>query len=135
MSIIDLHPEDWPGLMTILSQSRALHEAFLRKKGWDLVLQQDFSEHTVSHDEFGSGIKSGRRTYMLRGGENPACEHGRSCMDEPQNQTQKAANTRQMAEQAIDLREKRFSCHWSGIARNNSVIPDLNHENECWAVI
>jgi hypothetical protein len=56
-------------------------------------------------------------------------------MDEAQNQTQKAANTRQMAEQAIDLREKRFSCHWSGIARNNSVIPDLNHENECWALI
>jgi hypothetical protein len=56
-------------------------------------------------------------------------------MEEPQNQTQKVANARHMTEQAMDLREKRFSCHWSGIARNNSVIPDLNHENECRAVI
>jgi hypothetical protein len=56
-------------------------------------------------------------------------------MEEPQNQTQKVANSRHMAEQAMDLREKRSACHGDGIARNITLIPDLNHENECRAVI
>jgi hypothetical protein len=35
----------------------------------------------------------------------------------------------------MDLREKRSACHGDGIARNITLIPDLNHENEFRAVI
>jgi hypothetical protein len=72
---------------------------------------------------------------MLRGGQNLAREHGRSGMEEVENQAQKVADSRHMAEQAMDLREKRFACHAEGIARNITLIPDLNHENKSPAVI
>jgi hypothetical protein len=56
-------------------------------------------------------------------------------MEEPKNKAQNAANARHMAEQAVNLREKRSACHRDGIARNITLIPDLNHENKCPAVI
>jgi hypothetical protein len=51
MSVGNFHPENVPGLMAVLSQARGLHEAFLRKKGRDLGLQQDFTGHTFIQDE------------------------------------------------------------------------------------
>jgi hypothetical protein len=72
---------------------------------------------------------------MLRGGKNRARELGWSGMDEPQKQVQNSANSRHVTEQAVNLREKRFACHVSGIARNITLIPDLNHENKCPEVI